>query len=233
MVRHEAVRVRLKVLRESRLCLRAREYGRPSSLARSEVMAGLVRGTGTVFRDMRLRRLRVAASAARCLAVQSYSCGSRPRRLELAVTHWSAMALIDQGVAAVMAEAEASRVRNGYNSNGAPMWWPIVADFSTQLVVFQDVPRRDRTRLIKPMPMPERQEDRKRKYDDLSRTINQTIAVIREQNTGQPTLPGIVNKENHTPGLNLCVLRCNYNLEGLVHLGAITAKKGWPLAIDV
>ncbi|GKC49833.1 hypothetical protein Tco_1072578, partial [Tanacetum coccineum] len=27
-------------------------------------------------------------------------------------------ALIDQGVAAVMAEAEASRVRNGYNSNG-------------------------------------------------------------------------------------------------------------------
>ncbi|GKF75970.1 hypothetical protein Tco_0225414, partial [Tanacetum coccineum] len=28
-------------------------------------------------------------------------------------------ALIDQGVAAVMAEAEARRVRNGYNSNGS------------------------------------------------------------------------------------------------------------------
>ncbi|GKG30872.1 hypothetical protein Tco_0423360, partial [Tanacetum coccineum] len=35
------------------------------------------------------------------------------------VTEAQLQALIDQGVAAVMAEAEASRVRNGYNSNGS------------------------------------------------------------------------------------------------------------------
>ncbi|GKG00109.1 hypothetical protein Tco_0301799 [Tanacetum coccineum] len=35
------------------------------------------------------------------------------------VTEAQLHALIDQGVAAVMAEAEASRVRNGYNSNGS------------------------------------------------------------------------------------------------------------------
>ncbi|GJU95816.1 hypothetical protein Tco_1320572 [Tanacetum coccineum] len=33
------------------------------------------------------------------------------------VTEAQLQALIDQGVAAAMAEAEASRVRNGYNSN--------------------------------------------------------------------------------------------------------------------
>ncbi|GKB32314.1 hypothetical protein Tco_0871715 [Tanacetum coccineum] len=35
------------------------------------------------------------------------------------VTEAQLQALIDQGVAAAMAEAEASRVRNGYNSNGS------------------------------------------------------------------------------------------------------------------
>ncbi|GJS76715.1 hypothetical protein Tco_0726596 [Tanacetum coccineum] len=35
------------------------------------------------------------------------------------VTEAQLHALIDQGVAAAMAEAEASRVRNGYNSNGS------------------------------------------------------------------------------------------------------------------
>ncbi|GKF70223.1 hypothetical protein Tco_0203280, partial [Tanacetum coccineum] len=35
------------------------------------------------------------------------------------VTQAQLQALIDQGVAATMAEAEASRVRNGYNSNGS------------------------------------------------------------------------------------------------------------------
>ncbi|GKF22228.1 hypothetical protein Tco_0074550 [Tanacetum coccineum] len=35
------------------------------------------------------------------------------------VTESQLQALIDQGVAAAMAEAEASRVRNGYNSNGS------------------------------------------------------------------------------------------------------------------
>ncbi|GKF84118.1 hypothetical protein Tco_0249016, partial [Tanacetum coccineum] len=35
------------------------------------------------------------------------------------VTEAQLQALIDQGVATAMAEAEASRVRNGYNSNGS------------------------------------------------------------------------------------------------------------------
>ncbi|GKA53062.1 hypothetical protein Tco_0746377 [Tanacetum coccineum] len=41
-----------------------------------------------------------------------------PNEPTTTVTEAQLQALIDQGVAAAMAEAEASRVRNGYNSNG-------------------------------------------------------------------------------------------------------------------
>ncbi|GKG21821.1 hypothetical protein Tco_0384416, partial [Tanacetum coccineum] len=41
-----------------------------------------------------------------------------PNETTTTVTEAQLQALIDQGVAAAMAEAEASRVRNGYNSNG-------------------------------------------------------------------------------------------------------------------
>ncbi|GJU87477.1 putative reverse transcriptase domain-containing protein [Tanacetum coccineum] len=44
---------------------------------------------------------------------------ARPWRLEHALTLGCTLALIDQGVVAAMAEAEASRVRNGYNNNGS------------------------------------------------------------------------------------------------------------------
>ncbi|GKB74029.1 hypothetical protein Tco_0935441, partial [Tanacetum coccineum] len=42
-----------------------------------------------------------------------------PNATTTTVTEAQLQALIDQGVAAAMAEAEASRVRNGYNSNGS------------------------------------------------------------------------------------------------------------------
>nr|GFC66284.1 hypothetical protein [Tanacetum cinerariifolium] len=42
-----------------------------------------------------------------------------PTATTTAVTEAQLHALIDQGVAAAMAEAEASRVRNGYGSNGS------------------------------------------------------------------------------------------------------------------
>ncbi|GKF91101.1 hypothetical protein Tco_0274802, partial [Tanacetum coccineum] len=42
----------------------------------------------------------------------------QPQQPQL-LTEVQLQALIDQGVAAAMAEAEASRVRNGYNSNGS------------------------------------------------------------------------------------------------------------------
>ncbi|GKC71944.1 putative reverse transcriptase domain-containing protein, partial [Tanacetum coccineum] len=44
---------------------------------------------------------------------------SKPAPTTTIVTEAQLQALIDQGVAAAMAEAEASRVRNGYNSNGS------------------------------------------------------------------------------------------------------------------
>ncbi|GKC08373.1 hypothetical protein Tco_0999983, partial [Tanacetum coccineum] len=42
-----------------------------------------------------------------------------PTATTMTITEAQLQALIDQGVAAAMAEAEASRVRNGYDSNGS------------------------------------------------------------------------------------------------------------------
>ncbi|GJX40756.1 putative reverse transcriptase domain-containing protein [Tanacetum coccineum] len=47
------------------------------------------------------------------------SSHNNPNETSTVVTEAQLQALIDQGVAAAMAEAEASRVRNGYNSNGS------------------------------------------------------------------------------------------------------------------
>ncbi|GJW78904.1 putative reverse transcriptase domain-containing protein [Tanacetum coccineum] len=77
------------------------------------------------------RRHEWQRQAADDLAVQYIMCtqaletGARVDTLEdtapttTTVTEAQLQALIDQGVAAAMAEAEASRVRNGYNSNGS------------------------------------------------------------------------------------------------------------------
>ncbi|GKF15878.1 hypothetical protein Tco_0057340, partial [Tanacetum coccineum] len=52
-------------------------------------------------------------------ATRSTRAPPTPNETTTTVTKAQLQALIDQGVAAVMAEAEASRVRNGYNSNGS------------------------------------------------------------------------------------------------------------------
>ncbi|GJV01266.1 hypothetical protein Tco_1334835 [Tanacetum coccineum] len=52
-------------------------------------------------------------------ATRSTAVTLAPTETTITVTEAQLQALIDQGVAAAMAEAEASRVRNGYNSNGS------------------------------------------------------------------------------------------------------------------
>ncbi|GJU51963.1 putative reverse transcriptase domain-containing protein [Tanacetum coccineum] len=52
-------------------------------------------------------------------ATRSTRAPPTPNETTTTVTEAQLQALIDQGVAAAMAEAEASRVRNGYNSNGS------------------------------------------------------------------------------------------------------------------
>ncbi|GJY31883.1 hypothetical protein Tco_0415378, partial [Tanacetum coccineum] len=52
-------------------------------------------------------------------ATRSTRAPPTPNEPTTTVTEAQLQALIDQGVAAAMAEAEASRVRNGYNSNGS------------------------------------------------------------------------------------------------------------------
>ncbi|GJX62892.1 hypothetical protein Tco_0295792 [Tanacetum coccineum] len=97
------------------------------------------------------------------------------------VTEAQLQALIDQGVAAAMAEAEASRVRNGYNSNGSGPRPAQTArecsyfeflkckplDFKgtegVEVIGFTTMLMEDKTHAYA-----ERQAERKRKYDDLS-----------------------------------------------------------------
>ncbi|GJU53558.1 hypothetical protein Tco_1227272 [Tanacetum coccineum] len=52
-------------------------------------------------------------------ATRSTRAPPTPNETTTTVTEAQLQALIDQGVAAAMAEAEASRARNGYNSNGS------------------------------------------------------------------------------------------------------------------
>ncbi|GJW77636.1 hypothetical protein Tco_0139318 [Tanacetum coccineum] len=112
------------------------------------------------------------------------------------VTEAQLQALIDQGVAAAMAEAEASRVRNGYNSNGSG---PRPAQAASRMMFPEEIDKIEKyigglpdmihgsIKASKPKTMQEaivfttelmddktqayaeRQAERKRKYDDLSK----------------------------------------------------------------
>ncbi|GKE86622.1 hypothetical protein Tco_1560364 [Tanacetum coccineum] len=66
-------------------------------------------------------RQALARSEAYCRALEARVTvlETKARRHEWQRQAADDLALIDQGVAAAMAEAEASRVRNGYNSNGS------------------------------------------------------------------------------------------------------------------
>ncbi|GKG02871.1 hypothetical protein Tco_0310507, partial [Tanacetum coccineum] len=68
----------------------------------------------------------------------------------------------------------------------------------------------------------ERQAERKRKNDDLSKN-NQNQQKIKGRTQARPTLQEIV-AGNHMSGLNLCVPSVTTIIKVLVHLGVITAK---------
>ncbi|GJT27359.1 putative reverse transcriptase domain-containing protein [Tanacetum coccineum] len=69
----------------------------------------------------------------------------------------------------------------------------------------------------------ERQAEKKRKYDDLSKNNQNQQHQNKRQTQARPTLQAIVTG-NHTPGLNLYVPSVITTMKVLVHLGAITAK---------
>ncbi|GJU22517.1 putative reverse transcriptase domain-containing protein [Tanacetum coccineum] len=59
-----------------------------------------------------------------------------------------------------------------------------------------------------------RQAEKKRKYDDLSKNNQNQQHRIIGQNTGQPTLAGNSDKDNHNAGIKPMCSKCDYNHEG-------------------
>ncbi|GJR36303.1 hypothetical protein Tco_1211987 [Tanacetum coccineum] len=143
-----AVRAEIEVLRRERLAYEQESIQTRQDLARSEAHCRALEARVTVL-ETEVRRHEWQRQAADDLAVQhimrtqALEAGARVDTLEdtengtkenhkvntvtptpnatptTTVTEAQLQALIDQGVAAAMAEAEASRVRNGYNSNGS------------------------------------------------------------------------------------------------------------------
>ncbi|GJY49981.1 hypothetical protein Tco_0439937 [Tanacetum coccineum] len=107
-----AVRAEIEVLRRERLAYEQESIQTRQDLARSEAHCRALEARVTVL-ETDARRHEWQRQAADDLAVQyimrtqALEAGARVDTLE------------DTGVAAAMAEAEASRVRNGYNSNGS------------------------------------------------------------------------------------------------------------------
>ncbi|GJT29106.1 putative reverse transcriptase domain-containing protein [Tanacetum coccineum] len=107
-----AVRAEIEILRRERLAYEQESMETRQALARSEAHCRALEARVTVL-ETQVRRHEWQRQAADDLAVQyimrtqALEAGARVDTLE------------DTGVAAAMAEAEASRVRNGYNSNGS------------------------------------------------------------------------------------------------------------------
>ncbi|GJW01542.1 putative reverse transcriptase domain-containing protein, partial [Tanacetum coccineum] len=170
------------------------------------------------------------------------------------VTEAQLQALIDQGVVAAMAEAEASRVRNGYNSNGSgprPAQTARECSYSEflkckPLDFKEEIDKIEKyigglpdmihgsVKASKPKTMQEaiefttelmdekthayaeRQAERKRKYDDLSKN-NQNQQNKRQNTgqayTGQTYIAGNSDRKSYAGSKPLCS-KCNYNHEG-------------------
>ncbi|GJT61747.1 hypothetical protein Tco_1005280 [Tanacetum coccineum] len=107
-----AVRAEIEILRRERLAYEQESIQTRQDLARSEAHCRALEARVTVL-ETEVHRHEWQRQAADDLAVQyimrtqALEAGARVDTLE------------DTGVAAAMAEAEASRVRNGYNSNGS------------------------------------------------------------------------------------------------------------------
>ncbi|GJS03810.1 putative reverse transcriptase domain-containing protein [Tanacetum coccineum] len=170
-----------------------------------------------------------------------------------------------QGVAAAMAEAEASRVRNGYNNNGSgPRPAQVVRECSysdflkckpldfkgtegvvglTRWMFPEEIDKIEKyigglpdmihgsVKASKPKTMQEaiefttelmdekthayaeRQAERKRKYDDLSKNNQNQQQQNKRQNTGQAYTAGNSDRKSYAGPKPLCS-KCNYNHEG-------------------
>ncbi|GJX01989.1 hypothetical protein Tco_0185902 [Tanacetum coccineum] len=126
-----AVRVEIEVLRRERLAYEQESRETRQALARSEAYRRALEAQITVLETQARRhewqRQDVNDRAMRhIMRIQALEAGARDDTLEDTASRRyrsfvliSYPALIDRGVAAAMAEAEASRVRNGYDINGS------------------------------------------------------------------------------------------------------------------
>ncbi|GJV09330.1 putative reverse transcriptase domain-containing protein [Tanacetum coccineum] len=109
---HAAVRVEIEVLRRDRLAYEQESMETLQALARSEAYSRALEA-----------RVTVLETQARCHEWQRQDADDRATRHIMRIQALEAGecddTLEDTGVVAVMAEAEASRVRNGYNSNSS------------------------------------------------------------------------------------------------------------------
>ncbi|GJT04982.1 putative reverse transcriptase domain-containing protein [Tanacetum coccineum] len=236
-----------------------------------------------------------------------------PQQPRTTVTEAQLQALIDQGVAAAMAEAEASRVRNGYNSNGSgprpaqavrecsyseflickpldfkgtegvtttpeaahAMPWATLKKMMTDKYCPRGKIKKNETEMMfpeevdkiekyigglpdmilgsvkasKPKTMQEaiefttelmdekthayaeRQAEKKRKYDDLSKNNQNQQQQNKRQNTGQAYTAGNSDRKPYAGSKPLCS-KCNYNHEGPCPPRCNNCKKVGHLAKD-
>ncbi|GJV55927.1 hypothetical protein Tco_1456932 [Tanacetum coccineum] len=159
-------------------------------------------------------------------ATRSTRAPPTPNETTTTVTEAQLQALIDQGVAAAMAEAEASP--GGEIKKIETEMWNLKVK-GTDVVAYSR--RFQQLALMCSRMFPEEIDKvekyigglpdmitckRKRKNDDFSR--NNQNQQVKRQNTGpRPTLQAIV-AGNHTPGLNLCVPSVTTIMKVLVHL---------------
>ncbi|GJT76056.1 hypothetical protein Tco_1042781 [Tanacetum coccineum] len=138
-----------------------------------------------------------------------------PNETTTTVTEAQLQALIDQGVAAAMAEAEASRVRNGYNSNVALLDSASLASPDCVQIASQYGARQELKSIIGGLPAYRYLKERKRKNDDLSKTIKTTELRGRTQ-AGLHCMANRSDWTDYTPlRRGLCPPRCNYLQRGL------------------
>ncbi|GKA71976.1 hypothetical protein Tco_0778192, partial [Tanacetum coccineum] len=126
-----AVRAEIEVLRRERLAYEQESIQTRQDLARSEAYSRALEARITVLETQARRhewqRQDVDDRATRhIMRIQALEAGAHDDTLEDTASRRyrsfvliSYPALINQGVAAAIAEAKASRVRNGYNSNGS------------------------------------------------------------------------------------------------------------------
>ncbi|GKC13585.1 putative reverse transcriptase domain-containing protein [Tanacetum coccineum] len=138
-----------------------------------------------------------------------------PTATTTTVTEAQLQALIDQGVAAAMAEAEASRVRNGYDSNGSrPRPAQAVRECSYSEFLkckpldfkgTEGVVGLTRWLFLRREIDKIEKSEKKRKYDDLSKNKSKPKQHNKWQNTGSLSLQAFSDWKSYVRAYDLCV----------------------------